>query len=150
MKNKRGVSMMVNYVILIIIAVSLALLVYSFLTVYVPKFQTPECPEGINLIIQDYSCASEVLKINLANKGLFNIDLAKVRLREPGREIKLAVEDEINFPASSQGLVPGENYEYILARVVPSDNYTLEIQPIVFVDDKQALCPAITQPITCS
>ena len=145
--------MMVNYVILIIIAVSLALLVYSFLTVYIPKFQTPECPEGINLVIQDSSCISPVLTIDVANKGLFNIDLAKVRLRDPNRKIKVEAEAEINnFPQNDPpGLAPGQTHHYTLPRNIenPGD-YNLEIQPIVFVDDKQALCPAVIQPITCS
>jgi len=144
---------MVNYVILIVIAVSLALLVYSFIAGYIPKFQTPECPEGINLIIQDYSCLSKSLAVDVTNKGLFNIDLAKVRLRDPGRKIKTEAEDEINFPPKSPeeppGLAPGETYHRVLPQSVQDGTYNLEVQPIVFIEDKQALCPTVIQEVTC-
>ncbi len=94
--QKRGVSIMVGYVLLVIIAVSISVLVYGYLKLYVPK-EKPECPEGhdVTLIIQSVSCQigseEDTLSITLLNKGLFKADAVYVRMEEAGREVKQLV-----------------------------------------------------------
>ena len=51
--NKRAVSMIVAYVILITIAIALSILVYNWLRFYVGPGEKVECPEGVSLIIQE-------------------------------------------------------------------------------------------------
>ena len=55
MKNKRGISVIVSYVLLIVIAVGVSIGVYSYLRLQVPKDRL-ECNPDIALSVQKYSC----------------------------------------------------------------------------------------------
>lgn len=76
-KNKKAVSLMLAYVLLIIIAISLSIGIYAWL-----KFvaRGPEdidkCPEGVSIIILDYDCADtqeDAIELVIKNKGRFNV-----------------------------------------------------------------------------
>lgn len=74
-KSKKGLSEIVGYVILIIIAVTLAGLVYGWLKLQVPKDKL-SCPDSVGIIIKDYACntGSKTVNITIENRGYFNID----------------------------------------------------------------------------
>lgn len=166
--QKRGVSIMVGYVLLVIIAISISILVYNYLEIYVPK-EKPECPDGhdVTLIIQSASCQigseEDTLSITILNKGLFKVDAVYVRMEAEGRKVKQLVNKEVNgekdiyiFPESlDYHLNPGEKYDYStpVTQVVNhiSQNYEVEIEPAIIINDQLALCPefTITQPVTC-
>ena len=57
-KDKRALSNMVAYVLLISLTIALSALVYNWLRFYVSESDINECPEGMNLVIQDYTCFS--------------------------------------------------------------------------------------------
>ncbi len=82
MRNKRGVSIIVGYVLLVVIALSLSLLVYAWLKSQIPR-EREKCPESISLIIEDYSCdkRGKTLDITFQNKGLFNVNGFIIRIR---------------------------------------------------------------------
>jgi len=74
-KNKRAVSLMVSYVLLIVISLGLASGVYSFLK-FRASIPTDEgCPGDAVLRIRNYACATneKILTLEIENKGLFNI-----------------------------------------------------------------------------
>jgi hypothetical protein len=75
MKNKKGVSIMVGYVLLITIAITMSIIVYQWLKSYVPD-QKQECPDGVSLKINDIDCnktgAKITLNISMENNGRFN------------------------------------------------------------------------------
>jgi flagellin-like protein len=75
MQKKKGLSEIVAYVLLIVIAISLSLLVYAWLKGHLPT-KTEKCPEDVSLIIEEYSCNTITKEIDLIlrNNGLFNID----------------------------------------------------------------------------
>ncbi len=75
MKNKRAVSLMLSYVLLVIIGIALSIGVYSWLKFVVKGTEGIEkCPEGISLVIQDYNLLdNKKIELNVKNKGLFNI-----------------------------------------------------------------------------
>jgi FlaG/FlaF family flagellin (archaellin) len=76
-KSKKGLSEMVSYVLLIMIALGIAAAVFVWIAYYVPSINEREkCPEGVSLFIKQYSCdnTSKVLNLTVQNKGLFNID----------------------------------------------------------------------------
>jgi len=154
MKNKRGVSLILSYIILVLIGIALAVLVYSFLKVYVPKFQTPECPDDISLAIQSYSCSTNNLSFVLSNNGLFNIDSVHLRVSPQGR-VKVLIDSEIRFLNGSlapQPLVPGQTYSYLSTSTIASGSYDLELQPKIFTGKalETALCRPIKQNVVCS
>ena len=76
-KNKKAISEIVAYVLLIVIALSLAVGVYAWLKAYVPPVNAREkCPDDVSISISDYTCSTteENIILTLENKGLFNVD----------------------------------------------------------------------------
>ncbi len=159
--DKRAVSEIVSYVLLIVIAVGISVLVYVYLSLYVPK-EKFECPESVSLIVADASCTlrgTQVkLDLTLVNKGRFTVDAAYIRLGDSQKKVKDLINSKDVFFGiinGQQGLIPGESVfkSYILddsSRVVPGEN-TLEIEPAVGKPQRFALCEqaVITRPITC-
>ncbi len=75
MNNKKGLSEVVGYVLLVAMAIALSAIVYYFINSYLPK-QANDCPQGLSIIITDYKCNNNINHLNLTiqNKGLFDID----------------------------------------------------------------------------
>jgi len=95
--NKKAISMIISYVLLISLTIMMAGAVYVWLKGYIQQ-PVPEesCPEGISLIIQDYKCNSPstgLLNLTVKNQGTFRVDgyLVKINPQEstdsatPGR-----------------------------------------------------------------
>jgi len=78
--NKKAVSEIVSYVLLIVIALSLAAGVYTFLKSSVPNTdnEREKCPEDTSMYVSDYECSTtetdKILTLTFENKGLFNVD----------------------------------------------------------------------------
>jgi hypothetical protein len=74
LKKKKGVSIMIGYVLLIAAAIAMSFVIYQWLKTYVPA-DKPECPEGVSLYLSEYyyDCVAKTLQINLKNNGRFNI-----------------------------------------------------------------------------
>jgi hypothetical protein len=171
-KNKKAISEIVSYVLLIIIAVGIAVLVYAFLRLYVPR-ERLSCPDDINLAIANTWCVVNPdggvrLHLTLENKGLFNVTDYYARIASQGKQAKLQLnQGKTSFP---RPLSPGGDpvsiefhstpeitsgiYAPLLGDVInlsKSTAYTLEIQPAVQTDKGLALCSnaIITETITC-
>ncbi len=72
-KNKRGVSVIIGYVLLISTAIILSIIIYSWIKTYIPK-DSEECPEGVSISLIDYDYEKEEwLNLTLKNNGRFNI-----------------------------------------------------------------------------
>lgn len=80
--NKKALSEVVGYVLLISISLALAGMVYTWLTYYVTPGQEVFCDEDVSVVIRDfnYSCGSNSLNLTLQNRGLFNVDGYIVRV----------------------------------------------------------------------
>src|SRR3989338_7575646 len=163
--NKKGISEIVVYVLLVLIAISISSLVFFYLKSYVPK-EKPECQQDITLLIQSYSCSSQLSQLNLTflNKGLFNIDLVYIRVGSEGSRVKKLINPEYNDGPNGlyfgviddqKGLIPGKTFSkvYLSPLLKPGVN-ELEIEPAVFTGKgtEIALCDKaiVTQTITCS
>lgn len=72
-KNKRGLSLVISYVLLIAVSITVSILVYQFLKTYVPK-DTVVCADGTSLLVNDISCSSSVLSVTVINNGRFGIN----------------------------------------------------------------------------
>jgi len=151
-KNKRALSNMVAYVILISITIALSVLVYNWLRFYVSEDDIPACPEGVNVIISDYECFSlDRLEVSIKNKGRFNIDGFALRVHnrtdatigfymlnntgvplDPGQEVRIVT--SINF-----SMVP----------LAFEDLTLVEIQPYRMEEGKISCQSVATQQITC-
>ena len=81
MKNKKAVSVMIGYVLLVTLAVVMGGIVYQWMKTYVPPdTEEIECPEGVSIFIVNYTCEKyigeeniTVLNLYLKNNGRFNL-----------------------------------------------------------------------------
>jgi hypothetical protein len=71
-KPKKGMSVIIGYVLLVTFAIILGVIVFQWMKSYVPK---PEltCPDGVSIFIKDYSCNSNILILDLENNGKFDV-----------------------------------------------------------------------------
>jgi len=73
-KNKKAVSLMLSYVILISIVIGLSVGVYAWLKTIAVSPEPVDCNEGTSVILEDYSCDIGNIELNLKNNGRFNVD----------------------------------------------------------------------------
>ena len=161
MNNKKGLSELVSYTLLIVIAIGLSVLVYNYLSAYTPK-DKPTCSEDVALIVQDSWCKSgspATVNVTILNKGLFKVDAAYIRFGGKDREVKLLLNTNdlylTKFVGSSDtGLKPGDSVtrQYQTSQANSPGDYGLEIEPAVFNNNDLALCPGaiIKQSIKCT
>ncbi|MEK6888768.1 MAG: hypothetical protein AABW80_01530 [Nanoarchaeota archaeon] len=170
--DKKGISEMISYVLLVIIAIGLSVLVFGYLTLYVPK-DKPACIDGISLAIKDSSCiyesARSSLTLDFVNNGKFSVHAVYVRFGEENRSVRELINDPndlINNPSKGsfffdltdpkQGLKPGESTQrdYVISsNIVKNEGkYLVEIQPAVFDEGDLVICEnaVIIQKVTCS
>lgn len=155
MKSKKAISLMVSYTLLIVIAISLSIIVYSYLKLELPS-ERKECPADTSLIIESAVCAGTAadreLNITLSNRGLFNISAAYIRMGRVYMETKTQINKDLEILVPS-AIPPGQarGYSYDISDTITSaGDYTLEVQPAVF--SKRVLVPCktvITQSVNC-
>lgn len=71
-KSKKGVSIFLGYILLVVFVLVLAIIVYQWIQSYVP-IKELTCPSGASLIIENYKCSDNKLVLNLRNNGNFNL-----------------------------------------------------------------------------
>ena len=154
-QNKKAISEIVSYVLLIVIAVSVSTLVFTFLKSYIPKGEKPECPEGISISIKNYTCQNTQLGLSFYNTGRFTIDAVYVRVAEEGRDVKFWINPESTGDNFYINITPqmSVSKEYSTTRIQEAGNYELELLPAV-KNEKGYLAACnkaiVTQTITCS
>lgn len=75
MNNKKAVSDMVSYVLLIVIALSISAGVYSWMRFYVPsENESQKCSEDVAISITNYNCKNKLINLTIENKGYFTVD----------------------------------------------------------------------------
>lgn len=102
--RKKGVSEIVGYVLLIVIAITISTIVYFWLKGYLPK-QGLECPEEISISVLDYKCNPPSVNLTFKNTGLFNID--GIVIKGTDKPNKAA-----NFPLIAEDLKVGPGTTY--------------------------------------
>ncbi len=159
--NKKAVSEVVAYTLLIIIALGLSVMVYSLLKVYLPK-EKLSCEEDINLIVQDAACSyspgNSQLNLTITNKGLFKADAVYIRLGTESQKIRQQINKNNTYIYGENnmlGLNPGDYFssQYDVTSIVTSSGkYALEIQPAVVIKRILVGCDKaiITQEIVCN
>jgi hypothetical protein len=161
MINKKGVSLMVSYVLLVVIGVSLAVLVYAFLKARLPSDKA-ECSEDLSLYIEEGYCdlPNSLIVVKLTNRGLFNVTAAFIRFGESNTTVHTQINIGTEYlhaedSANALGLPPGASTAtrtFAIQNLDSSKEYILEVQPAIFANRVLVPCPnkIITQPITCS
>jgi len=154
LSDKRGISNIIGYVLLIGISISLSVLVFNWLRFYVSPDEIEQCPDAIDVIIEDYACVSGAngfLNISLKNKGRFSVDGYILRVHDsPDAEFGFYILND-----SGQFLAPGKEIEsvYFFNGSNHGKNYTdmtfVEVQPFL-MDGRKISCKSYAyQRIIC-
>jgi hypothetical protein len=176
LKNKKGVSILIGYVLLIVIVLSGSVVIYQYMKSFVPQNEA-ECDVDVNLIVRSYTCdaISKTLVLTIQNKGLFNVPAMNLRASDvEGGELATKVlglngsfSSDCNIPISARPeynilssagsgfLKPGReaNCKYNYGSVFPSSDIKfIEITPFIIKDDNPIICPnsGIKEIIICS
>ncbi len=75
-ENKKGVSLIISYVLLIVIGVTISIVVYNVIMKVIGDVDKgAECTSSVGLIITNYSCdtINDKITISVKNNGMFNI-----------------------------------------------------------------------------
>lgn len=74
--NKKGLSVIIGYLLLVSFAMILSVMVYAWMKTYTPT-DSLECPEGVSIYIKEINCSlndsNYVLDLTLENNGRFKI-----------------------------------------------------------------------------
>jgi len=149
-KNKKGVSIMVSYVILITIAIIMGVVVYQWIKTYVPA-EALNCPEGVSVFLKDYfyDCDSDTLNITLKNNGRFNIagyfiyardnqneELATIDLSEYNEREKIGNAISLGNPLSNS-FEPSDNPVTHVFDLSSFDRiYSIDIIPVRYQEEE--------------
>jgi hypothetical protein len=166
LRDRKGVSIMIGYVILVTIAIGLSVAVFAFLQLYLPK-DTPVCNVDVSVGFVEPLCFDDdgtendfddqfTVSLRVANRGLFTVDGAFIRIGEENRIYRQVLgEPEFLFAEDDAGgvLQPNSvsNIKRFSEEYVPSVQnipHILEIEPFVLVDGKPALCQQSVSRIT--
>jgi len=149
-KNRKGVSSVIGYILLIGITMAISAFVYVWIKSYVPK-DVQSCPDGTSVFIQEAYCKIKsdteyVLNLTVENNGRFDVagyfilatnapnqELATVDLASKwGSGVGYVASNAILFPEgeSSNVIVPNQKVKTIFNLTEPI--YSLEITPIRF------------------
>ena len=152
--DKRGISNIIAYVLLIGISISLSVLVFNWLRFYVSPDEIEQCPDAVDVIIENYACVSGAngfLNISLKNKGRFSVDGYILRVHDsPDAEFGFYILDDSGSP-----LAPGNesNSVYFFNGSNQDKNYTdmtfVEVQPFLLDGDKITCRSYAYQRIVC-
>jgi hypothetical protein len=160
-RDKRGVSIMVGYALLIVVAIGLAAIVYPFLKARLPVDRV-ECPADLSLSIDEVACnrADWKVTIKLLNRGLFNVTGAYIRFAESGKSVRPQINKNKELYLTGLNPVPLGPGQYTpdlsystgdLSYLPENGTFVVEVQPAVF--KKGVLVPCsnkiITQTIKC-
>ena len=87
-RNKKAISPMIGYILLISAAIFMSAIVYVWLKTYVPKAAI-ECPDSTSIFIKDYNCTlNKELNLTIKNNGNFNVAVYFIRIaNESGVEL---------------------------------------------------------------
>lgn len=114
-QDKKGVSEIVSYVLLISITFAISGMIYAWLVFYVTPGQEIKCDEGISLTIRSYfyNCTLNTFNITLQNRGLFDIDGYVIRVNnQTGSKIGVYTLNKSGTNIST-GMTYADNYSNV-------------------------------------
>ncbi len=74
-KNRRGLSIVIGYILLISVSITMSIVVYQWLKTYVPA-DSIHCSEDTSMFIENlsYNCGGKEINLTLRNNGKFKVD----------------------------------------------------------------------------
>ena len=117
-RDKKAISIIVSYVLLITLVLALAGGTYAFLKLYAQNpLPEEECPDGVSIVLEDYSCENGKIDITLRNRGRYDVTLVTLNIiNESGRfffmdfpQNRLDVTSD-KFPVEGPALTKSKEY----------------------------------------
>ncbi|MBU1252538.1 MAG: hypothetical protein KKC96_03015 [Nanoarchaeota archaeon] len=73
-RDKKGLSVMIGYVLLVVFALAISVGIYQWLKTFVPQ-DSLDCPDGVSVFLKsaNFNGTSNKLTIEVVNSGRFNI-----------------------------------------------------------------------------
>ena len=143
LRDKKAVSIMIGYVLLVVIAIAISVMVFAYLKLYLP-LNEPRCYDDVAISIDKVSCSNGEVDLTLTNRGLFNINGAFIRIGEKGRIYKEVLnpnQPETLFASGGNTvLAPGATWSSTPYSYSEIGSQILEVEPLLFIDDKPTLC----------
>jgi len=161
MKNKKAISLMVSYVILISIVITLAIGVFAYLKIVANISPPIDCEQGTSITLESYECFTggefdpAGIDLHLKNNGRFNLDGIILAVgNNPDSPVIYLMPDEIESSSFkghaffNQPLKPGEtkttefsniNGDTRIA-VASGDIQVIQIQPFILTDNGLTIC----------
>ena len=153
-KNRKGVSLMIGYILLMTIAVVMGILVYNWIKTYVPK-EGLACPDEVSIFIEKavYYEAEFILDVTIKNNGNFNIAGYFIHATNSSEQ-ELAIIDLSEYTPGGEGkggavlLGMGENSfkpnqkredEFNLSGTGIGTIYSVEIIPVRYQEEDNKL-----------
>ena len=145
-RDRKGVSLMIGYVLLIVIAVSISIGVFAFLKLYVP-LDKPDCSEDLSVRIEEANCANDQVNVTLINNGLFTADGVQIRIGNASRLVKTLLNggsSGFRFVGNlGSELKPGQSWEspnFAYTEYTPGDLKEIEIESLIYEENRLVLC----------
>jgi hypothetical protein len=112
-ENRKGVSIVIGYVLLIAVSVVMSILVYQWLKNYVPS-DTLTCPDETSVFIKEtsYNCLAHNLTITLQNNGKFSLGGFFIYVSTDPDSESIATIDLSSKFQSGAGIVNGNSIWY--------------------------------------
>lgn len=166
LNDRKGVSIMVGYVLLIAIAIALSTAVFFYLKLYLPD-ERPECDVDIKMTIDSAVCVFDNditptysnVRLNITNKGLFKIEGAYIKIGDASRAFRedLNPANPLSLASACNGnnefLNPGDKscFEYTYNKA-PNEIQEISVQPVVWINNEPVLCPEsiVTRRVACT
>ena len=137
--NRRGISNVLGYVLLIGIVIVLSGIIFVWLKTYVPNDNVLECPDSVSVMLKDVSCSPENgLTFKLKNNGLFDVEgyIIKAKTSENQELATANLNSTLKGNTFLNDFFPGEETEeQKILHDIPI--YAIEITPILFQEDEQ-------------
>ena len=110
LKNKKGVSVIIGYVLLIVFAMLISVGVYSWMKTYVPR-EPLNCPDGVSLYIKaaGFNSSTSQLNITTRNNGRFDIAGYFIHATNTSNQTLPSIDLSPYLKEDSQGIIFGSS-----------------------------------------
>ncbi|MBC8495902.1 hypothetical protein H8D36_07130 [archaeon] len=149
--GKKGVSLIISYILLIVLSLSLAIFVFNWLKGFVPSMNEVKCPDGVSLIISETNYVdSEMLNVTVQNRGRFSIDGFYIRgnnQSEPNFGIYVLDRKGVAVDVNSKNSTLVNTSLYFEGEknfTLEGDLDLIEVQPFV-IDGRLILCESVSK-----
>ena len=131
-KNKKGLSEVISYILLIAVSIAMSIAVYQWLKTYVPT-ESVTCNDGTSIFIKtiSYQCSvnPKLLTVTVENNGKFGIDGYFIHASNNPDPNALATVD-ISGKVTKGGIIFGNSIEFsntVENSLSPEEEHNIQI-----------------------